>query len=95
MASGSRVIFVYSPESRVLCELIQRPRGSSEAEEIEKNGFVLTPGRYVGLEEVEDDGEPFEEKMERLTNELGLLFAESNKLEEKIKDVLGELGYGV
>ena len=38
MASGSRVIFVYSPESRVLCELIQRPRGSSEAEEIEKNG---------------------------------------------------------
>lgn len=63
--------------------------------EIEENSFVLTPGRYVGLEEVEDDGEHFEEKMERLTNELGLLFAESNKLEEKIKDALGELGYGV
>lgn len=64
-------------------------------EEIEANNFVLTPGRYVGLEEVEDDGEPFEEKMERLTNELGLLFAESNKLEEEIKEQLGELGYGV
>lgn len=63
--------------------------------EIEENSFVLTPGRYVGLEEVEDDGEPFEEKMERLTNELGLLFSESNKLEEKIKDALGELGYGI
>lgn len=64
-------------------------------EEIEANNFVLTPGRYVGLEEVKEDGEPFEEKMERLTNELGLLFAESNKLEEKIKEQLGELGYGV
>lgn len=68
---------------------------SADIEEIEENNFVLTPGRYVGLEEIEDDGEPFEEKMERLTNELGLLFAESNKLEEKIKEALGELGYGV
>lgn len=67
----------------------------ADIEEIEENNFVLTPGRYVGLEEVEDDGEPFEEKMEILTNELGLLFAESNKLEEKIKDALEELGYGV
>lgn len=63
-------------------------------EEIEANNFVLTPGRYVGLEEIEDDGEAFEEKMERLTNELGLLFAESNKLEEEIREQLGELGYG-
>ena len=68
---------------------------AADISEIEDNRFVLTPGRYVGLEEVEDDGEPFEEKMERLTNELGLLFAESNKLEEKIKEQLGELGYGV
>lgn len=68
---------------------------AAEIGEIEENDFVLTPGRYVGLEEIKDDGEPFEEKMERLTNELGLLFAESNKLEEKIKEQLGELGYGV
>lgn len=64
-------------------------------EEIEANNFVLTPGRYVGLEEVDDDGEAFEEKMERLTNELGLLFAESNKLEEEIREQLGELGYAL
>lgn len=68
---------------------------AADIEEIEANNFVLTPGRYVGLEEVEDDGEPFDEKMERLTNELGLLFAESNKLEEDIREQLGELGYGV
>lgn len=67
----------------------------ADIEEIEANNFVLTPGRYVGLEEVEDDGEPFDEKMERLTNELGLLFAESNKLEELIRDQLGDIGYGV
>ncbi len=67
----------------------------ADIEEIEANNFVLTPGRYVGLEKIEDDGEPFEEKMERLTNELDLLFAESNKLEEEIREQLGELGYGV
>ena len=67
----------------------------AELKEIEENNFVLTPGRYVGLEEVEDDGEPFDEKMERLTNELGELFVESNKLEELIKEQLGEIGYGV
>lgn len=68
---------------------------AANIEEIEANNFVLTPGRYVGIEEVEDDGEAFEEKMERLTNELGLLFAESNKLEEDIREQLGELDYGV
>ena len=57
MASGSRVIFVYSPESRVLCELIQRPRGSSEAEEIEKNGGRIDHIAY----EVEDLEKEFEE----------------------------------
>ncbi|VTU60031.1 putative type I restriction-modification system, M subunit [Lactobacillus reuteri] [Dolosigranulum pigrum] len=63
--------------------------------EIEENNFVLTPGRYVGLEEVEDDGEPFDEKMERLSSELGELFEESNQLESLIKEQLGEIGYGV
>lgn len=63
--------------------------------EIEANNFVLTSGRYVGLEEIEDDGEPFEEKMERLTTELSKLFEESNKLENEIKDQLGEIGYGI
>jgi type I restriction enzyme M protein len=62
--------------------------------EIASHGHVLTPGRYVGAEEVEDDGEPFEEKMPRLVAELHAQFAESAKLEQAIKANLGGLGYG-
>ena len=58
------------------------------------HGHVLTPGRYVGAEEVEDDGEPFEEKMPRLVAELHAQFAESAKLEKTIKANLKGLGYG-
>ncbi len=45
---------------------------------------VITPGRYVGIEEQEDDGEPFEEKMKRLTTKLLQIFAKSHELEEEI-----------
>jgi type I restriction enzyme M protein len=62
-------------------------------EEIEKNDFVLTPGRYVGAAEVEDDDEVFEEKMQRLTHELGEQFTESAKLEKEIKTSLKNIGY--
>jgi type I restriction enzyme M protein len=62
--------------------------------EIAAHGHVLTPGRYVGAEEVEDDGEPFEEKMARLVAELNGQFAESAKLERTIKMNLRGLGYG-
>lgn len=65
----------------------------ADLEEIEQNNFVLTPGRYVGLEEVEDDGIPFEEKMEGLTAELGDLLNESHKLEEAIREQLGGIGF--
>ncbi len=58
------------------------------------HGHVLTPGRYVGAEEVEDDGEPFEEKMPRLVAELEAQFAEAAKLEHAIKANLKGLGYG-
>ena len=58
-------------------------------------GHVLTPGRYVGAAEVEDEGEPFEEKMQRLTAELREQFAESAKLEATIKANLEGLGYEV
>jgi type I restriction enzyme M protein len=58
---------------------------SATTAEIATHGFVLTPGRYVGAEEVEDDGEPFEEKMPRLVVELHAQFAESAKLEQAIK----------
>ena len=55
---------------------------------------MLTPGRYVGAEEIEDDGEPFEEKMQRLVAELRAQFDESAKLEKAIKANLKGLGYG-
>ena len=55
---------------------------------------MLTPGRYVGAEDVSDDGEPFEEKMKRLMTQLGEKFAESAKLEKTIKNNLRILGYG-
>ena len=64
-------------------------------EEIRQNNYILTPGRYVGMEEIEDDGEPFEEKMERLTKELSKLFKESKGLEEQIRKNLEGIGYGI
>ena len=63
--------------------------------EIEKQDYILTPGRYVGIEEQEDDGEPFEEKMDRLTSELSEMFAKSHELEDEIRRKLGALGYEI
>ena len=62
-------------------------------DEIKDNDYILTPGRYVGIEDVEDDGEPFEEKMERLTKTLSEKFAKSRQLEEEIRKQLGGIGY--
>ena len=62
-------------------------------EEIAKQDYILTPGRYVGIEEQQEDGEPFEEKMARLTGELSELFAQSHKLEAEIRQKLGAIGY--
>ena len=62
-------------------------------EEIAKQDYILTPGRYVGIEEQQEDGEPFEEKMTRLTGELSELFAQSHKLEAEIRQKLGAIGY--
>lgn len=67
---------------------------SAMLKEISEHGFVLTPGRHVGAEELEDDDEPFEEKMKRLTAKLEDQFAESAKLEQAIRSNLKELGYG-
>lgn len=66
---------------------------SATTAEIAAHGHVLTPGRYVGAEEVEDD-DPFEEKMPRLVAELYAQFAESAKLEQAITANLRGLGYG-
>ncbi|MBU1222143.1 type I restriction-modification system subunit M [Myxococcota bacterium] len=66
---------------------------SASLEDIEKNDFVLTPGRYVGAAEVEDDGIPFAEKMADLTAKLKVQFEESHRLEVEIRKNLAGLGY--
>jgi type I restriction enzyme M protein len=62
-------------------------------EDVKEQDYILTPGRYVGIAESQDDGEPFEQKMERLTKELKGLFEESHRLEEEIKKQLGRIGF--
>lgn len=66
---------------------------AAKLEEVREHEYVLTPGRYVGIEEQEDDGVPFEEKMEALTSELGELFEKSRSLEEEIRKNLGGIGF--
>lgn len=73
-------------DEKGLCKVV-------EIDEIKKHDFILTPGRYVGFKPEEDDGIPFEEKMETLTKELKELFEKSNDLEERIKKSLGEIGF--
>ena len=63
-------------------------------EEIKANDYVLTPGRYVGAAEIEDDGIPFEEKMNELTRKLYRQMEESEKLDAMIRENLEALGYG-
>ncbi|MFM2151924.1 MAG: hypothetical protein RL199_359 [Pseudomonadota bacterium] len=67
---------------------------SAKTQVIASHQFVLTPGRYVGAEEVEDDGEPFDEKMKRLVTMLEEQFAEGARLEKEIRKNLRGLGYG-
>lgn len=64
-------------------------------DEIAKQDYILTPGRYVGIEEQEADDEPFDEKMTRLTGELSAMFAKSHELEEEIRKNLGAIGYEI
>ncbi len=67
---------------------------SATIDEVRQHGHVLTPGRYVGAQAVEDDGEPFEVKMPRLVAQLDQQFAEGAKLEAQIRENLRRLGYG-
>jgi len=66
---------------------------SAELSDVEKHDFVLTPGRYVGAAEQEDDGELFADKMARLTTQLKTQFEQGDKLEQQIKENLKGLGY--
>ncbi|HOQ04920.1 MAG TPA: class I SAM-dependent DNA methyltransferase [Anaerohalosphaeraceae bacterium] len=67
---------------------------SATLEEIRKHNYVLTPGRYVGIKDEEDDGIPFEEKMKQLTAELAAQMEEEKRLNRAIKKNLEGLGYG-
>ena len=64
-------------------------------DEIKANDYVLTPGRYVGVEDSNDDDIPFDEKMKTITSELSKQFEESHNLEEKIKKNLKAIGYDI
>jgi type I restriction enzyme M protein len=86
-----------SEDSRNVAVEYQNIKGFCHAatlEEVRTNNYVLTPGRYVGAEDIEDDGIPFEEKMTALTGRLATQFAESARLELLIKEKLKEVGYG-
>ena len=67
---------------------------SATLDDIRQHGHILTPGRYVGAAEVEDDGEPFEDKMARLTAELREQTKASAKLDKLIWANLEDIGYG-
>ena len=67
----------------------------ADIEDIAKQDYILTPGRYVGIEEQEDDGEPFDEKMNRLTSELSEMFKKSHELEDEIRRKLKAIGYEI
>ncbi|MCR2820044.1 class I SAM-dependent DNA methyltransferase [Lederbergia panacisoli] len=66
---------------------------AARLEEIREHDYILTPGRYVGIEEEVEDGELFEEKMERLTKTLAEQFKQSLELDEEIREQLGVIGY--
>lgn len=66
---------------------------SVSMEEVRKHEYILTPGRYVGVEEVLEDDEPFEDKMTRITSELAEQFTKSKKLEDEIRHMIRGIGY--
>ncbi|MBT1170437.1 class I SAM-dependent DNA methyltransferase [Bifidobacterium sp. SO4] len=77
---------------------LEEEKGFSAAvsiEDIAKQDYILTPGRYVGIAEQKEDDEPFDEKMKRLTGELAKCFEESNRLQAEIKKNLEAIGYGM
>jgi type I restriction enzyme M protein len=63
-------------------------------DEIRKQGHILTPGRYVGTEEEEDNPQDFEERIKQLTDALAHQMVEAEKLDREIRNNLGKIGYG-
>ncbi len=92
---GKDVRAIIDPNPDYLYEDIPGFCKSATLEEIKQHDYVLTPGRYVGATAEEDDGEPFAEKMARLTAQLKEQFEQSDKLEKEIKKNLAGLGYEI
>jgi type I restriction enzyme M protein len=63
--------------------------------DIAAQDYILTPGRYVGIEDAILDDEPFDDKMKRLTGELSEMFKQSHELEAEIRQKLGEIGWKI
>ncbi len=91
---GDNIVHPEPVEGRTTYDNIPGFCKSATLDEIRKHGHVLTPGRYVGAEIAEADGEPFDEKMKRLTATLREQQAEAAKLDAAIAANLKELGYG-
>ena len=68
---------------------------SAPLEEVRKQGHILTPGRYVGIEDVEEDDEEFDKKRKRLTSELSGQMKKAKELDEEIKKNLKDIGYEI
>ena len=67
----------------------------ASTEDIARQDYILTPGRYVGIEEKQEDDEPFDDKMQHLTSELAGMFEKSHELEDKIRKNLKSIGYEI
>ena len=89
----SKIAKTYTDYENGILEDVQGFCKVSTIEEIKAQDYILTPGRYVGIEEQEEDTEPFDEKMERLTKELSEMFSKSRELEDEIKERLGGIGF--
>ena len=99
LTRGSAFVFVEEASRAVasalpFTDLAQLDILGNVPDYIRPHGHVLTSGRYVGAEAAEDDGEPFEEKMLRLTAQLAAQMAESARLDDQIRKNLEGLGYG-
>ena len=68
---------------------------SANIQDIRKNNYILTPGRYIDFKETEDDGIPFDEKMQSLTATLSKQMQKANELDEAIKQNLAKIGYEI
>lgn len=90
----AQVVKAYHDYKTASADYIDQPGFCKVADlkEIKQNDYVLTPGRYVGVEETEEDDEPFAEKFARLTAEIKGQFVVSRELEAKIKDNLAKIG---